>query len=148
MWRLLLSGLLCVPALVLLALERPIDPALHVVRAPVAATPAATTGGERQPIVISLPRTPFPGSNLTALQEAANETFAVAPEASQPAPSRPKPARALHARAAAHRQPSAVVVAQPGPQEPPDNLWSRLARWFARHEAPRVWAPNGGEGAG
>jgi hypothetical protein len=159
MWRLFLSGLFCVPALLLLAVAAPHDRAwkvVHKIAAPspedaIVAPSPALARPESPAITISLPPTPFlmasVQTDLDGWEIAASEHLVIATAVYEQPPTHPKAPRVSHQRAARHDA-SPTVVAQATLQAPQDTFWTRLARWLVQHEAPKVWSPAAGEGAG
>ncbi len=144
MWRLFLSGLLCMPTLVLLAIAPRYASTVHL--DPLIAPPAAVAGAEARPISISLPPAPSPAPTIqTEVEFGSAEYLPAARAGHEPAPPRPKPVQAIHAKSAVRRD---TGVAQTPPQPTEDTPWARLGHWFAQHEAPKVWSPGGGEGFG
>jgi hypothetical protein len=146
MWPLLISGLLCVPALVALFFGWPHDGGVHVEDFAIAPVQMVTTASPSA-ITISLPpgwlQTEPPQTDLA--WDDSFTTAAMPPEPIQPSPKR---VRTLHARAPTPRPSSSVVVAQTEFQQQPDAVWARVAHWLTRHEAPKIWSPGGGQGAG
>ncbi len=149
MWRLLLSGLLCVPALVLLALASLNDSSTHLPfesAAPIVAVARA----EAPSITISLPPTRLlaaPGqTDLDGWELASIGYLAATPAAREPA--RPHQRPMLHARAAVRRDAAQTHMAQATLPPQQQTLLVRVGRWFAEHQAPKIWSPGGGEGAG
>ncbi len=150
-WRLFLSGLLCVPGVVLLAVTPPHDRASYVEHASFAGS-AAIPHAEGPAITISLPPTRFlavsVATDLDGVEAGLIENPGAAPAVREPVPSHPKRVRVLHARKTDHHEGGAIAVGQAAPQRPRETFWARLGRWFNQHEAPRVWSPGTGEGAG
>ena len=145
MWPLVISGLLCVPALVMLSLGWPQDAGTRMDDVTVATevAPAAL----RSAITISLP----PGRLLAELPQVDlvwDDSFVDAPMPPDLTPPSPKRVRILHAHAPTPRPPSSVLMAQTAFQKQPDTVWARVAHWLTQHEVPKVWSPGGGEGAG
>jgi hypothetical protein len=142
---LLISGLLCVPALVTLSFGWPYDGARHL--------PDVTVASPRtvSAITISLP----PGSFQAELSEmdrnawnlawAAGLTAAQAPP--EPLSTSPKKVRIARARTSA-RSAGPVVVAQATFQERPVTVWARVLHWLTQHEAPQIWSTGGADGPG
>ena len=168
---LLLSGLLCVPALAMLTFGWPQDRPMHMGDAP-AAPAAVAVAIERPVITVSLPPTkpeaePLqtnvdawpvvwtgsltaaatpPQTSFDAWQFASSSSLEGSPTHQDRPPPHRKPFRVLHARAALPHP--ASPVAQTTPQERPATVLIRVVQWLTRHEAPRVWSSGGGEGAG
>ena len=138
---LLLSGLMCVPALIMLVFGGPHDAGTH--RETVAVAPAQVAAVARpSPITISLPHAPLQATDLGAGELSWNGSLSAAPTPAEPTPSRPKPLRTLHA---VRRSAGSVVVAQTIEQRPL-TLWARVGLWLAQHEPPRAWPWGSGQG--
>jgi len=142
MWRLFLSGLFCVPALLLLIASAPGDGASRV-RHVFAASPV--TAAPASPITVSLPPSQFPGRSIaTDLEVASAEKSATAPAAQEQAPPHPK----LYARAVVRHDGGPTLVGRSAPKQPQESLWASIGRWFTQHEAPKAWSPSPGGGTG
>jgi hypothetical protein len=148
---LLLSGLLCVPAVVMLNFGWPHDRGGRVEDATVAPAPMAAVS-QSSTLTVSLPprsqREP-PQMDLDAWELVGTGSLTAELTPSEPALSRRKPIRALHARASALRPASPVIVAQTTFRERPDTVWARVVQWLTQHEAGKMWSQAGaGGGAG
>jgi hypothetical protein len=141
---LLLSGLMCVPALIMLAFGGLHDAGTHPEMVTVA--PAQVAALARPPLItISLPRAPLqaePRSTDLSKELLGNGSLTAALAPPEPAPSRPRPPRTLHA---VRHSASSVVVAQTVEQRP-DTLWARVGQWMAQHEPAKAWPSGGGQG--
>jgi hypothetical protein len=145
MWRLFLSGLFCVPAVVLLAM-----PPAHVrdrkMTASVTPIPRVIIV-QASPITVSLPPSLFLAASVPIgldRWEIAATDVATAPTTHGSTPPHPK----LHARAVVHHDGGPILVAQSVPKRPQESLWASIGRWFAQHEASKAWSPSPGGGAG
>ena len=141
---LLVSGLMCVPALVMLAFGWP-----HGVGTRpegMAIAPAQVVTAARSSLItISLPpaalrAAPRP-TDPNAAELAWDVSLAAAPTL-EPTSSRPRPPRTLHA---VRRPVTSVVVAQTIEQRS-GTFWARIGQWLAQHEAPKAWLPGGDQG--
>lgn len=146
MWRLFLSGLLCVPALVLLVVAPLHDGASRVEHA-LAANPAAVDRAGSWPIAISLP----PSQLLVA-------SFPIEPEpwvfpSTDPVPTvimqgSPPPRQKPRAKAIVRRDAVPALVARASTEQRQEAVWASLGRWLAQHEAPKTWIASSGGGSG
>ena len=148
---LLLSGLLCVPAVVMLYFSWPHDRGGRLEDATVAPVPMAAVS-QSSTLTVSLPprsqREP-PQMDLDAWELVGAGSLTAELTPSEPALSRRKPIRTLHARASAARPASPVIVAQTTFRERPDTVWARVVQWLTQHEAGKMWSQAGaGGGAG
>jgi hypothetical protein len=148
MWRLLLSGLLCVPALVLLITAPRDAHNQHVQDAPI--LPLATAA---EPPIVTVSLSPAllrgePSRTGPAEWELAFAEGLAAAVPADPTPPHWKPTRVLHARRPVPRDALPLAVAPPGQPPPTETAWARLVHWLSQHQAPRDWSAGGGEGAG
>ena len=143
MWRLFLSGLFCLPALVLLVVAPHHDDALHGEYA-LPPSRSAVARAEGPLIAISLPPRQFQAASAPIELDRwafASTDFAAAPTLREPVPSHPK----LHARAVVHR----VDGPAPSiPKSPQGTLWGSIGHWFAQHEVQKPGRPAEAEAPG
>jgi len=143
---LLISGLLCVPALVMLSFGWPYDSATQL--------PDVTVASPRtvSAITISLPPASPRAEPSATDRNAWNLAWAAGPAAAQmppePLTASPKKVRIARARTSAPHLAGPVVVAQATFQERPVAVWTRVLQWLTQHEAPKIWSTGGAEGAG
>jgi hypothetical protein len=151
MWRLLLSGLLCVPALVLLIVAPRDARNQYAMDAPFKPFPM-TTVADAPVITVALSPALLQGDPLRtdpdSWELALADDLAAAAVAKEPVPPPSKPTRVLRARAAVARNGREIAAAQATPLPPQDTPWARWVHWLAQHQAPKTWSPGGGEGAG
>jgi hypothetical protein len=145
MWRLFLSGLFCMPAVLLLAM-----PPAHVrdrkMTTSVAPIPRVIIV-QASPITVSLPPSLFLAASAPIerdMREFVATDLATTPTAHEPAPTH----RKLPARVVVHHDAGPILVAHSVPERPQESLWAIIGRWFAQHEAPKAWSPSPGGGAG
>jgi hypothetical protein len=147
---LLLSGLLCLPAVVMLYFGWLPERGVLVEEATVAPAPRAVVS-QSSTLTVSLPPRALREQqqmDVDAWELVWAGSLTAEPTPSEPTLSRPKLVHTLHARASAPRPTSPVSVVQTTFSERPDTVWARVVQWLTQHEAGKMWSPADTEGAG
>jgi hypothetical protein len=150
MGPLLVSGLFCVPAVIMLCLGWTHNSSMRAEDAIVAATPMAVAS-RSSPLTVSLPslaqREPQQ-MDLDAWKLVWVGSLTAEPTRSEPALSHPRSVRTLHARASAARPTSPVIETPTTFSRQTDTVWTPVVQWLTRHEAGKMWSPADTQGAG
>jgi hypothetical protein len=125
----------------MLSLGWPLAPDRHTDVPMVAPAPAVAVAV----ITVSLPPDQVLAESLGAETSALELTALPLAEPAQPDR---KPARTLHARHVVRRPDGPIAVPPQSLPEQPETVWVRVAQWLTRHEAPRAWTQDGGQGMG